>query len=166
MIPFGNFAIDVKCVHKQYRLCLLQLPCFYVVLLRVLWKPQNLTTRNLSYYMKPEIMKNVQRVKELAHFRSAKRRKSIKNFCQKKRYSIPKLERNNAANITNRWRQEMWWDIKSGFAWCCVYKGCSNISIVFHRFLSNSSDILNFHQSRILNIPIFLTNTYLLGFLF
>ena len=33
MIPFGNFAIDVKCVHKQYRLCLLQLPCFYEVLL-------------------------------------------------------------------------------------------------------------------------------------
>ena len=77
--------------------------------------------------MKPEIMKNVQRVKELAHFRSAKRRKSIKNFCKNKRYSIPKVERNNAANITNRWRQEMWWDIKSGFAWCCVYKGCSNI---------------------------------------
>ena len=90
---------------------------------------QNLTTRNLSYYMKPEIMKNVQRVKELAHFRSAKRRKSIKNFCKNKRYSIPKVERNNAANITNRWRQEMWWDIKSGFAWCCVYKGCSNILI-------------------------------------
>ena len=79
--------------------------------------------------MKPEIMKNVQRVKELAHFRSAKRRKSIKNFCKNKRYSIPKVERNNAANITNRWRQEMWWDIKSGFAWCCVYKGCSNILI-------------------------------------
>ena len=86
--------------------------------------------------MKPEIMKNVQRVKELAHFRSAKRRKSIKNFCQNKRYSIPKVERNNAANITNRWRDEMWWDIKSGFAWCCVYKGCSNILIVYTDFIN------------------------------
>merc|ERR1711971_1489252 len=50
---------------------------------------QNLTARNLSYYMKPEIMKNVQRVKELAHFRSAKRRKSIKNFCKYKQQMAP-----------------------------------------------------------------------------
>ena len=88
-------------------------------------------TRNLSYYMKPDTMKNVQRIKELAHSKYENRLKNVKSFCQNKRYSIPKVERNNAANITSRWRKEMWWDIKNGFAWCCVYKVASS-SLVTH----------------------------------
>ena len=55
----------------------------------------------------------------------------MKSFCHNKRYSIPKVERNNAANITSRWRKEMWWDINNGFAWCCVYKVASS-SLVTH----------------------------------
>ena len=83
--------------------------------------------------MKPQTIQNVQRIKSLAHVKYGSRLKSIKNFCQDKRYKISKLERNNAdnANTTTRWREEMWWDIRNGFAWCCVYKVASS-SLVTH----------------------------------
>ena len=87
--------------------------------------------RSLTHYMKSQTLKNVQRIKDLAHAKYSSRLKSVKTFCQNKRYKIPKLERNNAANLTTRWRQEMWWDIKNGFAWCCVYKVASS-SLVTH----------------------------------
>ena len=46
MIPFGNFAIDVKCVHKQYRVqtLLAAITLFLRSFITVLWKPQNLNT--------------------------------------------------------------------------------------------------------------------------
>ena len=83
--------------------------------------------------MKPQTIQNVQRIKSLAHVKYGSRLKSIKNFCQDKRYKISKLERNNADNVntTTRWREEMWWDIRNGFAWCCVYKVASS-SLVTH----------------------------------
>ena len=37
-------------------------------------------TRNLSYYMKPDTMKNVQRIKELAHNKYENRLKNVKSF--------------------------------------------------------------------------------------
>lgn len=81
--------------------------------------------------MKSQTLQNVQRIKELAHIKYESRLTSVKNYCQSRRYKIPKLERNNAQNTTSRWRKEMWWDINNGFAWCCVYKVASS-SLVTH----------------------------------
>ena len=82
--------------------------------------------RSLLYYMKTQVVSNVQRIKEISHKRYQSRISAVKNFCANKRYKISKVERNNAANLTTRWRQEMWWDIRNGFAWCCVYKVASS----------------------------------------
>ena len=76
--------------------------------------------------MKTQVVSNVQRIKEMSHKRYQSRISAVKNFCANKRYKISKVERNNAANLTTRWRQEMWWDIRNGFAWCCVYKVASS----------------------------------------
>ena len=76
--------------------------------------------------MKTQAVSNVQRIKEIAHKKYQSRISAVKNFCANKRYKISKVERNNAANLTTRWRQEMWWDIRNGFAWCCVYKVASS----------------------------------------
>ena len=81
--------------------------------------------------MKTQVVSNVQRIKEISHKRYQSRISAVKNFCANKRYKISKVERNNAANLTTRWRQEMWWDIRNGFAWCCVYKVASS-SLVTH----------------------------------
>ena len=82
--------------------------------------------RSLLYYMKTQVVSNVQRIKEISHKRYQSRISAVKNFCANKRYKISKVERNNAANLTSRWRQEMWWDVRNGFAWCCVYKVASS----------------------------------------
>jgi hypothetical protein len=88
-------------------------------------------TRNLSHYMNAKTLENVHRIKVQAHKRYGKRLNSVKSFCKSKQYQIPKVERNNAVNMTKRWRREMWWDIRNGFAWCCVYKVASS-SLVTH----------------------------------
>ena len=88
-------------------------------------------TRNLTYYMSTPTLQNAKRIKELARIKYEERIENVRHFCGNKRYTIPKVERNNAENMTARWRKEMWWDIKNGFAWCCVYKVASS-SLVTH----------------------------------
>lgn len=87
--------------------------------------------RNMSYYMKPQTLANVKRIKEVMHAKYEHRLDSIKNFCANRQPDIPKVLRNNAENITQRWRNEMWWDLQNGFAWCCVYK-VSSSTLVTH----------------------------------
>ena len=92
----------------------------------------NSQPKNLTDYMKPDVFRNVERIKALAHQRYETRLKSVHTFCENKRSKIPKVERNNDLNITTaRWRKEMWWDVNNGFAWCCVYKVASS-SLVTH----------------------------------
>ena len=105
--------------------------------------------RNLSYYLKPNTIKNVERIKELAHIRYGNRLKNVKSYCKEKGLKIPKVERNNAADLATRWREEMWWDIKNGFAWCCVYKGCSRNSYNFLKIFLRPISILNYVYSRV-----------------
>ena len=62
--------------------------------------------------MKSQTVANVHRIKDLAHKKYKFRLEAVKNFCENKRYKIPKVERNNDVNVTKRWRQEMWWDLR------------------------------------------------------
>ena len=91
-----------------------------------------LQNRSLIDYMKPETVTSVRRIKSEAHRRFQNRLEAVNNFCAEKRYKIPKLELNNDLNkTTSRWRQEIWWNIQKGFAWCCVYKVASS-TLVTH----------------------------------